>query len=354
MQDQEPDATLDRRSEYAEEAASVSHAEPSKILLDLMNCAVPARCQAAMREYATARGVYIGQLRTEEPSEPAAADQPSFCELLMKVCDHLHERDRRRTSSFASAAHELKTPLAIMTGYLQLTLSGKMGPLNRRQRQVLDDVQIQCARLEKVVEDLLAYSTVEAGKVSLRYVIGDLNACISEIVELWRPQFSQAGRVLELRKGSSLAILRFDPEKVQHVVSNLLDNALKYTPREGLIRVEIETKFWERRRFPSQRIPERRRQNIRDVANAVQASVSDTGMGISPEHHFDIFEPFFRLQEGVGVRRGIGLGLAIARRLIEAQGGKIWVESSHGAGARFCFLLPLLPSSGMAWNTLDR
>jgi signal transduction histidine kinase len=125
---------------------------------------------------------------------------------------------------------------------------------------------------------------------------------------------------------------------LQHIVSSLIENALKYTSAHGLVMVKVTPCFWERRKAQSEFLFNLERKQDRKIENAVRIDVSDTGPGIAAEHHNRIFEDFIQLPGGSA--RGTGLGLAIARRLVEAHSGVIWVESEPGKGSKFSFLLP--------------
>jgi signal transduction histidine kinase len=127
---------------------------------------------------------------------------------------------------------------------------------------------------------------------------------------------------------------------VQHIVSNLLDNAWKYTPSSGTVWLHLEPYFWERRAANSRPMVDRRR-HAKTAPNCCRISVSDTGPGIEPEFQQEIFEEYFRLTHQGCRAEGHGLGLAIARKLVQAAGGKIWVESDRGKGSKFSFLLLL-------------
>jgi signal transduction histidine kinase len=131
--------------------------------------------------------------------------------------------------------------------------------------------------------------------------------------------------------------VRVEPLKLQHIVSNLIENALKHTPPQGLVTVSVMPCFWERRKAQSEFLFNMERKERRTVENAVRIDVSDTGPGIAAEHHDEIFEDFIQLPSGSA--RGTGLGLAIARRLVEAHGGVVWVESEPGKGSKFSVLL---------------
>jgi signal transduction histidine kinase len=161
------------------------------------------------------------------------------------------------------------------------------------------------------------------------------------VCRLWSGRFQERGLALYFLANDKLTHFAFDSAKIQRVVSNLLENASKYTPQGGTVWLHAEPHMWERRSASKSVGGERRRQAM-SVPNAVKVSVSDTGPGIPPEFQIEIFDDFFRLP-GSEAAEGMGLGLAIARRLLQGMGGKIWVESEPGAGCKFSFLLPLKP-----------
>jgi len=139
-----------------------------------------------------------------------------------------------------------------------------------------------------------------------------------------------------------LTTFPFDAPKIQRVISNLLENACKYTPQGGTVWLHAEPHMWERRGASKSAASADRRRQSTNVPNAVKVTVADTGPGIRPEFHLEIFDDFFRLP-GSESAEGMGLGLAISRRLLQAMGGKIWVESEPGTGCKFSFLIPLKP-----------
>src|SRR6266404_6735349 len=147
--------------------------------------------------------------------------------------DPLQNEFRRRALALATVAHELKTPLAVMAGYTDLLLSGGVGPLNERQRGVLREMQVSGERLQKFVEDFLAFSAVETGKIKMNFEVGDVNACLAEVVGFWTGRFETKGVSCYFLPTAGLDSFAFDSLKVQHVVSNLLQNALKFTPAGG-------------------------------------------------------------------------------------------------------------------------
>jgi signal transduction histidine kinase len=276
---------------------------------------------------------------SELPAEPEETSA-GYMELL-ETFQRLKEENGRRSVALGSAAHQLKTPLAIIAGYIDLLLTKKPGKLNDRQQQILKESQINCSRLRQYVEDFLSYSALETGMHVLNPAEGNLNECLSELHSYWLSSFQKKGVALYLPSQVALPPFRFDYDKVQHVISNLLENALKFTPAGGTVWLTAETYMWERRSRRDVSIGSERRKEATASPNAVRVTVADTGIGIAPEYHQEIFDDFVKLpQEGEPVG-GTGLGLAIARRLISAHNGKIWVESEVGRGSTFSFLLPL-------------
>jgi two-component system sensor histidine kinase/response regulator len=262
---------------------------------------------------------------------------------LLGAHERLQEESRRRTTALATAAHELKTPLAIMAGYLDLLLNDKLGDLTQKQRRILEDVRANASRLQQFIHDFLAYSALETGKLSMRFENGDLNDCLSEVCSFWLHRFHDQGVALYFPANEKLKPFAFDSLKVQHIVSNLLDNALKFSSPGGTVWLSAEPHLWERRSTKGSGPATERRKQSAALPNAVRITVGDTGIGIAPEFQQEVFEDFFKLPQPERNPNGMGLGLAIARRLVQAHGGKIWMESQPGSGSKFSFLLPLNP-----------
>jgi signal transduction histidine kinase len=281
---------------------------------------------------------------TEAGSAAPSGPLPPFYQDLLEAYARQENEIRQRTIALATMAHELKTPLAIIAGYIELLLGQRAGPLNDRQRQILVDSQTNCVRLQKFIQDFLATSALEAGKVTMRFERGDLNGCLSEVCGFWMDRFHTRGVALYFPQNLKLEPFEFDSYKVQQVVSNLLDNALKLTRSGGTVWVTAEPHHWERRsRQDVPPLAEERRREAAAAPNAIRITVADTGPGIAPEYHQEIFDDFFKVPDQQAQSEGTGLGLAIARRLVQAHGGKIWVESEPGTGSKFSFLLPFKP-----------
>jgi signal transduction histidine kinase len=239
-----------------------------------------------------------------------------------------------------SAAHEFKTPLVVMLGYTELLRTGQLGAVNAKQEQVLGEIQEGAQRLQKLIRDLLLLCELRSkdnGNKPLRLEAVDVNDEIGGIFSYWAAAAEQKSLRYDFRKAAGAPRVRVDSLKLQHIVSNLIENALKFTPSGGEVVVSVTSCFWERRKAQSEFLFNMERKRNVKVENAVRIDVSDTGPGIPPEHHQNIFGDFVQLPAASS--RGTGLGLAIARRLVEANGGLIWVESEPGKGSKFSLLV---------------
>ena len=280
------------------------------------------------------------------PQESSTGPQPTVQALLQEreityrnllaAYLRLQEVNRQKTVFLASAAHELKTPLAVIKGYYDLLLSGPLGKLNDKQQEILQESKDSCERLVRLVSMFLNYSALESGKLLLNSRENDLRDCLSELATRWQEAFQRRHVRLEVSLEEALPAFRFDYQKVQQVVANLLDNALKHTPSGGTVSLSAAPHFWERR-SNAQAPSADRRQGPSQVTNSVRVAVTDTGPGIAAEHHQEIFEDFVRVDR---TSSGMGLGLAIAHRLVQAHRGKIWVDSELHRGCTFTVLLP--------------
>jgi signal transduction histidine kinase len=249
----------------------------------------------------------------------------------------LQEVNRQKTVFLASAAHELKTPLAVIKGYYDLLLAGSLGRLTEKQKDILEESKESCERLVRLVSMFLNYSALESGKLVLQLRENDLRDCLDEMAKRWAEAFQRKGVKLEVQLDPSIPAFRFDYQKVQQAAANLLDNSLKHTPAGGNVTLVAKPHFWERRVAEAAPSQERRRFRL-PRPNSVEVSVADSGAGIPAEHHQEIFEDFVRIDRNTS---GMGLGLAIAKRLVQAHRGKIWVESEAKKGSTFRFLLPI-------------
>ena len=285
-------------------------------------------------------GIPSSAATTTAPGNPANGENSSD---ITQQYTRLRDRFVRTTTALTSAAHDLKTPLAILNGYIDLLRSEKLGDLNDKQREILHDMHSSGHRLEHYIQDFLTFTVLETGELRMIFTENDMNACLSEVCRLWSNRFQEKGLALYFLGNEKLTPFLFDSAKMQRVISNLLENASKYTPAGGTVWLHAEPYMWERR-ADTQNISAERRQRNTTVPNAVKVSIADTGPGIPAEYHIEVFDDFFRLPNAEG-QDGMGLGLAIVRRLINAMGGKIWIESETGSGCKFSFIIPLKPPS---------
>ena len=282
-----------------------------------------------------------------DPVDGNGTPQPTVQELLQEreityrnllaAYLKLQEVNRQKTVFLASAAHELKTPLAVIKGYYDLLLTNSLGKLTDKQKDILEESKESCERLVRLVSMFLNYSALESGKLVLQLRENDLRDCLVEMTARWSEAFQRKGVKLDSQIDPSIPTFKFDYQKVQQAAANLLDNALKHTPPGGTVTLRAKPHFWERRVAEVAPVEERRRFRL-PRPNSAEVSVTDSGTGIAPEHHQEIFEDFVRVDRNTS---GMGLGLAIAKRLIQAHRGKIWVESESQRGSTFAFLLPM-------------
>src|SRR5438874_2520231 len=196
----------------------------------------------------------------------------------------LQEVNRQKTVFLASAAHELKTPLAVIKGYYDLLLAGSLGRLTEKQKDILEESKESCERLVRLVSMFLNYSALESGKLVLQLRENDLRDCLDEMAKRWSEAFQRKGVKLEVHLDPSIPPFRFDYQKVQQAAANLLDNSLKHTPTGGNVTLVAKPHFWERRIADAAPSQERRRLRL-PRSNSVEVSVADSGGGIPAEHH---------------------------------------------------------------------
>jgi two-component system OmpR family sensor kinase len=236
-------------------------------------------------------------------------------------------RDAQR-DFVTNVSHELKTPLTSIQGYSQAILDGTAADPEtvRRSAAIIHD---EAGRMARMVSDLLDLARIESGQVVMRREAVDLRLLLENVVERFRLRAEGAGVALKTQL-ADLPPLMGDGDRLAQVFANLLDNALKHTPQDGQVTVTCESSM------PS---GVRRQEQARP--RTIQVAVSDSGQGIPPEDLPRVFERFYQVDKSRRHTGSIGLGLAIAREIVEAHGGSIEAESIVGLGTRFTVLLPL-------------
>ncbi|HEV3339330.1 MAG TPA: hybrid sensor histidine kinase/response regulator, partial [Pirellulales bacterium] len=245
---------------------------------------------------------------------------------LKRSLAKMREYDRLKTEFFSNISHELRTPLTMILAPVERILDRQRGQLPDSAVNMLTMVRVNASRLLELINKLLDFSKLEAGRVQLARVAVDLNALVGELGGAARPLCDQRGIELAVETDLTLPPLAADKEKLDIVVSNLLSNAVKFTPSGG--RVTLSTK---------------------SCGERVQVAVSDTGIGIKQEDFHRIFERFVQV-DGSSSREfsGTGLGLSLAKELVELHGGQLHVESELGRGTRFWFELPVVAPDSLA------
>jgi len=254
-------------------------------------------------------GDYSRRVSERGPSELRALAR-AFNEMAARL--QLTEEQRR--DLMADITHELRTPLTVIQGNLEGFLDGVYSPDEPRLKSLLEETQI----LARLVEDLRTLALAESGALQLKKEPTDLALLLGETVSAFRAQADAAGVKIDLQAGPDALILNLDPERIRQVFSNLIANALRYTPQAGAIHV----------RCTSTRLVDREYAEI---------TVADTGVGIAPDVLPHIFNRFYKSRDSSGT----GLGLPIARHLVEAHGGSITAESQPGQGTTMRIRLPL-------------
>jgi NtrC-family two-component system sensor histidine kinase KinB len=240
--------------------------------------------------------------------------------------------DELRSELIGVASHELKTPLTTLRMNLML-LAENVGTLADRRQEVIAAALAGCEQLANTVEELLDVTRIEAGRLRLDLERVDLRVIVSQTVEGFRHRFDDAGvRITTEADLGTAGLVRGDSARIATVLSNLLDNALKYTPAGGQVSVKISSGL----NAGSGSIP------------VVRFAVTDTGCGISPEFRERVFDKFFRVEherpDGLGGARGAGIGLYLCRQIVEAHGGSIRCEAApHGPGTQIVVELPAEP-----------
>ena len=229
------------------------------------------------------------------------------------------ELERLKTNFLAIIAHELRTPIMVITGYNRMMLQGEAGPLSLLQQKILNESKKSCDRLTSFAREVMDLSRMESGKVELNLQEEEIGGCIEEIFREVETLAGNKKISLEMKvPGEKLPKIFLDKSRIGQVLVNLTINAINHTPEGGEIMVEAQS----------------------PTGNFLKISVTDNGIGVPEEERRNIFDEF-KVGKRTGGKDGVGLGLAICKKIIEAHGGKIWLEPGKKEGSRFIFTLPL-------------
>jgi len=243
---------------------------------------------------------------------------------LRRALERLSELNQLKANLISNVSHELRTPLAHIKGYIELLAEGQLGQLDPGQRSALAVVQRATERLGRLIEDLIEFSAASRTGIALNVTPVAIPQLVDRAIDRSRAKAQKAGVKIVTEIAKPLPTPLADSERLSWVLHQLLDNAVKFTPSGGVVKIKVK--------------PEPR---------AVAISISDTGIGIPQERLREVFEPFHQL-DGSPTRRygGTGLGLALARLILDAHGAPLNLESRVGEGSTFSFLLPVEARAG--------
>ncbi len=261
----------------------------------------------------------------------------TFNEMVKKI----RELDELKDSFVSSVSHELRSPLSAIDGYCDYLIEGilKNMPIEKQQKalRIMKEATI---RLTDFINSILDIAKIKAGKFEIKKVAVNINYLCKEIVTLFTQLATDQGKRLKLDVPENIPNVNADPEKIKQVITNLLGNALKFTPVDSEIIVGAQVVMGKDVRYGK-----RMTDSLTDLQKNIQFVeiwVSDTGLGIPPDEIDKIFLKFYQVSESATKKpKGTGLGLSIAAEIVKLHDGKIWVESVLGKSSTFRFILPL-------------
>jgi signal transduction histidine kinase len=271
-------------------------------------------------------------IRSVENEVKRKEELQSLSDQLAIANDKLRQLDKAKSEFISIASHQLRTPLTSIKGFGSLLLEGTYGSLSEPQRNALEKIYISNERLIHLVEDLLNVSRIEAGRMEFDFQEGQIEDLVQEVVDTLELSAKSKSLYLDWKKPEKpLPKIKIDIAKIKEVISNMVDNAIKYTPKGGVtVRVKLNK--------PQISNPESKTER-----GTIQVIVSDTGIGMEKEDLENIFNKFER---GRGVSHyhteGTGLGMYVGKKVVEVHKGRIWAESDgKGRGSRFILELPV-------------
>jgi signal transduction histidine kinase len=238
---------------------------------------------------------------------------------LLQDVTQFKELDRMKSDFIATLSHEFRTPLTSINMSVDILNQGILGPLNSKQKELMDSTREDCTRLTKLARELLQLSKLESGKLQMRDEQLNLRSVVESSLRPLQLQFQGKDVRLSIAIPSGLPVLVADEQQISWVITNIVTNALKFTDSGGQVCVRAEEKD-----------------------GSILVEVEDTGHGIAEENLGKIFDKFVQVKQISDATPGsVGLGLAIAKEIVEAYGGRIWAKSEVGKGSTFSFVLPL-------------
>ncbi|MDY7034481.1 MAG: ATP-binding protein, partial [Thermodesulfobacteriota bacterium] len=262
------------------------------------------------------------------------------CAILAMIHDITERKQAEETlmesnmmkSEFVSiASHEMRTPMTSIKNAVDIILKKKAGEITVEQDRFLSMAKRNIDRLADLINELLDISRIESGKIDLNYNQVDLRESIENVKSTFQPLAQAKAITLETINDPSLPVIQVDPSRIEQVIINIVANAVKFTPDNGIITIKAN------------HMNKTADDTREGVSKLVEVSVADTGIGIPKERIKYVFDKFFQVENSLSrhQNKGTGLGLAIAKGIVEAHSGRIWVESEMGKGSTFTFTLPV-------------
>jgi signal transduction histidine kinase len=265
------------------------------------------------------------EVAQREEIENLAKNLAKSNDSLFVANEELKELNKQKTEFVSIASHQLRSPLTAIKGYSSMLLEGSFGPVEEKAKGAIDRIFESSKRLMTVIEDFLNITRIELGKMKYEMSVFDLGQVAQTVVKDQEPNVTKRGLTIEFKDGTNNHQVSADIGKVTQVVSNIIDNSIKYTP-SGWIKVSVEN-------FPAGKSK---------TKEVVRLTVSDSGIGLDPTAIKKLFDKFVRADDaGKTNITGTGLGLYVAKQIVESLGGKIWAESEgKGKGSQFIVEFP--------------
>jgi signal transduction histidine kinase len=271
----------------------------------------------------------VAEAALRESNETLESKVAERTEALRGALLRAEAADRLKSAFLATMSHELRTPLNSIIGFTGIVLQGMAGPLTPEQTKQLGMVRGSARHLLELINDVLDLSKIEAGQLEVATEPFDLRASLGRVMDLVRPLAERKGLSLVARLPPELGEIRSDRRRVEQILINLLNNAIKFTERGHVTLRASQVAVFS---TPADDAPR----------PAVRLEVEDTGIGLKPEDLASLFQPFRQIDTGLSRQHeGTGLGLAICRRLATLLDGDISVSSEWGKGSKFIVTLPL-------------
>ena len=232
--------------------------------------------------------------------------------------EKLQRIDKLKSEFVSAVSHELRTPLTSIKGYAAILMAGKLGAVPESVKERLEKINKHSDSLTQLVNNLLDISRIESGRVGMKLEKLNLQEVVNEVADMMAPPMKEKKIQLVLEMPKEVLGCQADKTQINRVLTNLLGNAIKFTPEKGKIEIKVKA-----------------------VKDFLQIDVRDSGVGIAEENLTHIFDEFYRVDNEINQKvKGTGLGLSLVKRIVEAHKGKVWANSKLGKGTTFSFTLP--------------